>query len=202
VIGNPILIETEGREHFFHGMGREDIDARMLGTGRPFVLEISEPKRRDIDLGKMQSMLTSSTEGLADAVDLRFSSREEVRRVKMDDPEKVYLAHIAVHGKVNKEKVNEVVHTFKHRRISQQTPVRVIHRRADLDREKEIIDIAVESFDDDVLVLRLRTQSGTYIKEFVSGDGGRTKPNLSEELGVPCVVTALDVVEIIDITEV
>jgi len=66
----------------------------------------------------------------------------------------------------------------------------------------EIIDAAVESFDDDVLVLRLRTQSGTYVKELVSGDGGRTKPNLSEELGVPCEVTALDVVEIIDITEV
>ncbi len=202
VIGDPILKEAEGREHFFHGMGREDIDARMLGSGRPFVLEIAEPKIRDIDLEKMQKLISESGAGLADAFDLRFSTKAEVRRVKMDDPEKVYLAHVTVHGKVNKEKVNEVVHTFKHRRISQQTPVRVVHRRADLDREREIIDASVESFDDDVLVLRLRTQSGTYVKELVSGDGGRTKPNLAEELGVPCQVTALDVVEIIDITEV
>ena len=150
--------------------------ARLGKTVRP---RDRRTERRDIDLAKMQQLIAESGAGLADAVDLRFSTREEVRRVKMDDPEKVYLAHVAVHGKVNKEKVNEVVHTFKHRRISQQTPVRVVHRRADLDREKEIIDAAVESFDDDVLVLRLRTQSGTYVKELVSGDNGRTKPNLA-----------------------
>ena len=34
----------------FHASGREDIDARMLGTGRPFVVEISKPKKRSLDL--------------------------------------------------------------------------------------------------------------------------------------------------------
>ena len=28
-----------------HGSGREDIDVRMLGRGRPFVLELINPKR-------------------------------------------------------------------------------------------------------------------------------------------------------------
>jgi len=34
-----------------HGMGREDVDARMLGRGRPFIIEIKEPRRRHFDLG-------------------------------------------------------------------------------------------------------------------------------------------------------
>ena len=42
-----------GKEHFFHGMGREDIDALCLGEGRPFVLELSEPRIRDIDLDEL-----------------------------------------------------------------------------------------------------------------------------------------------------
>ena len=30
----------------FHGMGREDIDVRCLGRGRPFVVELKSPMRR------------------------------------------------------------------------------------------------------------------------------------------------------------
>ncbi len=46
----PLLEATEGEETFFHASGREDIDARMLGTGRPFVIEVSKPKKRFVDL--------------------------------------------------------------------------------------------------------------------------------------------------------
>ena len=37
---------------------------------------------------------------------------------------------------------------------------------------------------------------GLYIKELVSGDGDRTNPSLSGRLGVPALVTDLDVVEV------
>jgi tRNA pseudouridine synthase 10 len=74
----------------------------------------------------------------------------------------------------------------------------VAHRRADLERAKSIISARVEELTDDGMRLWLRTQSGTYVKEFVHGDGGRTRPNLSDLLGIPCEVLSLDVVEIID----
>jgi len=32
-------------EVFLHASGREDVDVRMLGKGRPFILEIVSPKR-------------------------------------------------------------------------------------------------------------------------------------------------------------
>ena len=31
------------RKHVFHGAGREDVDVRMLGKGRPFVVELVDP---------------------------------------------------------------------------------------------------------------------------------------------------------------
>ena len=48
-ISEPVLLAAKGVASKFHGSGREDIDARMLGNGRPFVLEISEPKIRTLD---------------------------------------------------------------------------------------------------------------------------------------------------------
>jgi tRNA pseudouridine synthase 10 len=42
--------------------------------------------------------------------------------------------------------------------------------------------------------LDIKAQAGTYIKEFVHGDFGRTQPNLGQLLGGVCVdILALDV---------
>jgi hypothetical protein len=38
-----LLAAYAARSSSFHGSGREDIDVRMLGSGRPFVLELMEP---------------------------------------------------------------------------------------------------------------------------------------------------------------
>lgn len=198
IIGEVFLRAAEGKDHFFHGMGREDIDARMLGTGRPFVLEISEPRKRRLDLDVLTARANESGRDLADFSGLRPSTREEVRQIKAATPDKVYLAEVRPHGKVNKGRVDEVVQSLSQARITQQTPTRVAHRRADLARQRTIHDLQLMEFDEERFVLRLRTESGTYVKEFVSGDNGRTVPSISAALGVPCEVTALDVIQVID----
>lgn len=198
VIGDVLRQEAGGEDHFFHGMGREDIDARMLGTGRPFIIEISKPQKRHLDLERLQPIINAQGEGLADFSGLRYSTREEVRQIKAATPDKVYLAEIRVDGKVNKEKVDEVVQSLSQARITQQTPTRVAHRRADLARDRGINELQLMEFGEERLVLRLRTESGTYVKEFVSGDNGRTVPSFAAALGVPCEVTTLDVIQIID----
>ena len=198
LIGDILLKAAEGEDHFFHGMGREDIDARMLGSGRPFVLEVRDPKKRHIDLAGLQQEINDNGKDRVEVEGLRFSSRDEVRQIKNDSPQKEYRAQILLDGKVNKEKLDEVILSLKRTRITQQTPNRVAHRRADLARIREIVDLEVEAFDGESLTLRVRTESGTYVKEFVHGDGGRTTPSLSELLGVPCSVKALDVIAVLD----
>ena len=42
-------------------------------------------------------------------------------------------------------------------------------------------------------VVRVKTQAGTYIKEFVHGDFNRTTPNLCTLMGRPVDIVALDV---------
>lgn len=201
-VGDIILPYAKAREHFFHGMGREDIDALMLGNGRPFVIEISHPVVRDLDLAAIGQEINDKGKGLVEVEGLRPSTREEVRKIKDATPEKEYRVQVSIHGKVNKGRVDEVLRTFNRTRIVQRTPVRVSHRRADLKRERYIVYVVLEELQDDRMTLRLRTESGTYVKEFVHGDEGRTEPNLSEMLGVPCTVDALDVIGIIDSSEV
>lgn len=38
----------------------------------------------------------------------------------------------------------------------------------------------------DYTIFRMETQAGTYVKEFVHGDFGRTQPSLADLLGVEC----------------
>ena len=42
LIGDPLLELFGSKEHAFHGMGREDIDVRCMGRGRPFVMEMKK----------------------------------------------------------------------------------------------------------------------------------------------------------------
>ncbi len=194
IIGDIALEMAQGQEHFFHGMGREDIDACMLGDGRPFVLEISQPKHRYIDLDELERRANQTD--LAAFNSLKFVQREAVERYKAAASDKVYHVHVKAEGKINKEELVKVALSFKDVNIDQRTPRRVEHRRADLVRKRKIHWCQAEWVSDDSFDLELETDSGTYVKEFVSGDEGRSVPSFSERLGIQCKVETLDVLAI------
>eukprot|EP00798_Chlamydomonas_sp_ICE-L_P015192 gene15193-21267_t len=69
--------------------------------------------------------------------------------------------------------------------VQQDTPIRVLHRRAPKIRSKVVNIEKVEILKDrpNYFGLQLRTQAGTYIKEFCHGDFGRSQPCLGEIIG-------------------
>ncbi|MCW4031753.1 MAG: tRNA pseudouridine(54/55) synthase Pus10, partial [Candidatus Bathyarchaeota archaeon] len=81
--------------------------------------------------------------------------------------------------------------------IKQQTPLRVLHRRADLIREKYIYEVKVKKVSPKRAEMKIRCQGGLYVKELVSGDEGRTSPNVSELLENRAKPIKLDVLNII-----
>jgi tRNA pseudouridine synthase 10 len=177
-------------------MGREDIDARMLGGGRPFVLEIREPRRRTIDVAVVGADIAKEAAGRVEVDGLRSCEASEVIRVKEASPTKSY--RVGVRGDVPLPKVNEALAMVAGRAIAQRTPTRVAHRRADRVRTRRILSARLVEGAEGRFTLDLRAEAGTYIKEWVEGDGGRTEPNLSQILGVPLSVEFLDVLEIHD----
>ena len=109
---------------------------------------------------------------------------------------KVYRVSFKVKNTINNEKLKKAVLSLRGKAIGQLTPSRVAHRRADMVREKQIYDCKIERIEGTIAILTLETESGTYIKELVSGDNGRTKPSITELIGSPCKVKELDVIEI------
>jgi tRNA pseudouridine synthase 10 len=74
----------------------------------------------------------------------------------------------------------------------------VAQRRADLVRVRRVLEVAAEESHARRIVARIRTSPGTYVKELVSGDGGRTEPSFASALGCACVCYELDVLGVED----
>jgi len=197
LISAPVLEMTEGERTAFHAAGREDVDARMLGAGRPFVIEVKKPKRRFIDLWKLENAINSYTDGKVEVLGLTFANREDVERVKRGEKtEKTYRVVVKLEKKFSDEELKLLESTLTNCRVSQKTPIRVLHRRADKTREKYIYETKVNKLTPKMIELRIRCQGGLYIKELVTGDMGRTKPSVSEILKVKAVPLELDVLDV------
>jgi len=196
LVAQKALELTKGTDESFHGSGREDIDALMLGSGRPFVLEIKNPKIRNINLILLEKETNQITKNKVEINSLRFSTRDEIARIKAAEFRKTYRVTLEATQPLNKEKLIKVAQTLQGKLIKQLTPTRVAHRRANKIRERTIYNCTIESVEGIIARLTLETESGTYIKEFVSGDDNKTQPNLSELIGIPCKVKELDVIDV------
>ena len=195
LISEHFLRLTKGREAKFHGAGREDIDVLMLGSGRPFVLEIKEPKIRKLDLAKLEDEINKINEGKTSYHNLHVCERRRKAEIKQSSPDtyKVYNALVKCDGAFDKDKLEELT---KLNEIHQQTPLRVLRRRADKVRIKRVLDLSYEIIDDCTFNMRIKTEGGLYIKELISGDEGRSHPNVGEILGVNAICEQLDVIEV------
>ena len=300
MIGNPLLTVFDSEQHAFHGMGREDIDVRCLGRGRPFVIEMKEPKLRDFDPKKLMQLINDNANGSVEITGLRDSNRSEVVRLKDTPAEKSYTIRFKLlplneseynvltapldltkenksrsgnrkkrRGdnkrdntkplpneieiedsrpsneelmKMKKSDLVEICTTMKIKKsgtkdelierilnyeepptetfeipedqiiidtimslegvkLAQRTPERVAHRRADLIRRRTVFEVhppMIETLEDGVKVVEvtMRCESGTYVKETVHGDSGRTQPSIASLLKTKCEVEWLDVGDI------
>jgi len=188
------------RKHVFHGAGREDVDVRMLGGGRPFVLELVDPKIFEVDLAALEAEINRRNEGRLEIHGLHWTEKARIAQLKETPHAKEYEALVELATPAEPEKLAEKLAALAGRRleITQHTPDRVAHRRADKDRMRWIEFRALEPLPDGLLRVRLSTQHGTYVKEVLSGEGGKTTPSLSSLLGVACRCRELDVLAILD----
>jgi tRNA pseudouridine synthase 10 len=299
LIGNPLLELFEAEEHAFHGMGREDIDVRCLGRGRPFVIEMKNPKKRSMNVQELEKCINEYANGDVQVSSIRESSRSEVIRIKDTPAEKSYTIRFALEpmseaefavltapldltgeddgqGKRKKKKRTEkrsdrtkpiqneiivdqgyteeqlesmkkdelvvlakekklavsgtkkdlkariiefqnqpspefdlpnddhiitTIEALNGLKIAQRTPDRVAHRRADLIRRRTVFEahsplIEVNEEGNKEVEFTLRCESGTYVKETIHGDSGRTQPCLATMLKAKCRVLWLDVGDI------
>ncbi|RJX15987.1 tRNA pseudouridine(54/55) synthase Pus10 [Candidatus Bathyarchaeota archaeon] len=196
IIEAPILKLSFGEKTEFHASGREDIDAKVLGNGRPFIIEVKNPKKRNIDLKIVEEEINKS--GKVEVLNLYFTDKENVRKIKsLEGAKKVYHVIVKVEDKtITDEDLKKIEEKFSDITIKQQTPRRVLHRRSDKVRTKHVYRVETKKISPEKFELKIECQGGLYIKELVDGDGGRTKPNIAETLQkkLKCLeLTVLDI---------
>ena len=196
LISKIIIRASKSESSLFHGCGREDIDVKMLGNGRPFVLELRNPVKRTLNFQKITNEINKDCKGKIEVSHLRYSNKDEVSRLKSAGFQKTYRVRFKGEKTINNEKLIKASLSLQGRDINQFTPLRVAHRRANMVREKHIYKCQIESLDGAIATLIITAESGTYIKELITGDEGRTVPNLSEMIDNPCEIIELDVIEI------
>ncbi len=194
LIGRRLLPAMQAKLGRFHGAGREDIDVLMLGRGRPFVFEVVGARNPEIDLEAMRLEIEARAGGAIELAPFVRVARPRVAYWKETHFDKVYRAEVSLDAVPSDEAMTRA-RTFEGA-VVQRTPQRVAHRRADLDRERQLRVLGLVVMPDGALELRVLCQHGTYVKEWISGDDGRTLPSLTSLLGVPCRCRVLDVEEI------
>lgn len=196
------LEETMGSEMIFHGAGREDYDVKCIGSGRPFVVEVKSPIRRILNLANLCQKINQKVTGRLEIFDLMPSNRKDVNSYKehFEQATKVYLLLVEfgeyLDADLFNQKLQDIQRKLVNKTIDQRTPLRVVHRRADKTRKKQVYSIEGHFVDGAHALLKVCAEGGMYIKEFIHGDNGRTYPSLSDLFQFPVMCVELDVVEI------
>ena len=230
--------------------GREDMDVRMLGGGRPFVMEVANASHRMIDASRLAADVTADVavdascdecnecmRALGPHVQVRgprLTTRKAMDALKegAEEKSKKYVALVRLSRPIRPDDV-AVIGAMADVRLEQKTPVRVLHRRAGLVRERTLYSLGLELLTSTPSssspahgggagkeegegeregspsastpspipsthfgLLTMHAQAGTYIKEFVHGDLGRTQPSLGSILGCEADIVHLDVTDV------
>ncbi|RWS28935.1 putative tRNA pseudouridine synthase Pus10-like protein [Leptotrombidium deliense] len=171
----------------FSACGREDVDVRMLGRGRPFVVELIEPAFVNISedvLNKIENAINKSSGDVA-VHDLQLSTKDDVNyNLKQGEENKTkeYAALCCFDRSLTEDDLNKIenIHELE---IHQKTPIRVLHRRSLVTRKRKIYKASAKRVDERTATVVMLTEAGTYVKEFVHSDFGRTYPSLATIVG-------------------
>lgn len=184
----------------FTSSGREDVDVRMLGRGRPFAFKLHEPKDldqyNDKTLRLIEKFINEKHAGYVSVRDLQLVNKLDVSKNLSEGQEskkKEYRALCCCSRKITSDDIDRI-NSLPEVCLNQKTPIRVLHRRTVATRKRTIHNLKIEpvkvgdfesvrpEYLDNVFAVNMLTEAGTYIKEFVHGDFGRTEPNLSSLL--------------------
>ncbi|KAJ8935494.1 hypothetical protein NQ318_005109, partial [Aromia moschata] len=120
----------------FCASGREDSD--VLGNGRPFYIQIEDPKERSIPFKKFRDIEMGIFQTkLAAVVKLQEICKSDIKRIK--DGEQHKRKHYYALCQVKADKINSYSHAALD--IEQKTPLRVLHRRTQASRQKCIYSL-------------------------------------------------------------
>src|SRR5690606_27519361 len=114
--------------------GREDVDVRMLGSGRPFYVEAVAARRRALPpdaAAAAERATAAASAGAVTVAGLRSATPAVAARIRAGENEKhkAYAAVVWASRPLDAADLARLCDRLTAAPIMQRTPVRVIHRR-------------------------------------------------------------------------
>lgn len=190
-----LLPAYNGRGLKFHGAGREDVDVKMLGEGRPFIVEILEPKTRNADLEKLRSEFNRRFGKMVEITEFLNATYSEVPRLKLEAEihKKSYRVVFETEREVSEEELRDLSGKFAGTVVNQRTPLRVLKRRKDKVRRKVVYKAAFKRLGSNLYEAYVTCSGGLYVKELFHGDEGRTIPSVARLLNTKIKIVEMEV---------
>lgn len=181
------------KNYKLHIGGREDADVRILGSGKPIAIEF-KVSGKEVDIGLIERMLNSYTQWLKFKIEMRVN-RRFIARLKeaVRFSKKMYRAIIYTSTPIDTNTLFKLETVFKDRVVEQRTPARILGHKKDRVRRRKVYHVKILPIAPQVFEALIECDGGLYVKELVSGDGGRTRPSFSEILGCETRCVMLDV---------
>jgi len=182
------------------------MDVRMLGRGRPFIIHLNDAKMSGSSFTAEQilELQNSINTNKVHVVDLQVVQKDATKILMEGEKskKKQYRSLVRISPPLDSSeseskllKLNQL-EPFS---IQQKTPIRVLHRRSLLTRERTIYSLICTNINNHMIYVDQETQAGTYVKEFIHGDLGRTRPSMASLMDwgeYECEILLLDVLKI------
>ncbi|KAJ1424204.1 putative tRNA uridine synthase Pus10 isoform [Sesbania bispinosa] len=141
IIGGNILQACQADSFKFHAAGREDIDVRMLGPGRPFLVELQNTRHipSELFVKDIEKLINNMENKLVRVKNLKLVGSDgwDLMREGEAEKQKQYAALVWISRPLKDEDFH-CLSSLNDLKVLQRTPIRVLHRRSPLEREKII----------------------------------------------------------------
>ncbi|MFP3258478.1 MAG: tRNA pseudouridine(54/55) synthase Pus10 [Caldivirga sp.] len=166
-----------------HVAGAEGPGVRVLGSGRPMVIEADKPLKRRIPA------MVKVVNGIQ-LLGVKPANKSRIREIKSRAGElrRVYRVLVKLQGSVSEEQFKSLEDYFTNRQVTQlmgrEKRVRLIYR------------LKVRPVSSDLAEFLIDSQGGFSIRRFINGEG--TEPSIPGVLGFGAVPIEVDILNIAD----
>lgn len=179
MIGSRLLEITKGDTWKFSWLGGEDKDSLVLGNGRPFVLQISNPKVR-----WLKTELTLDENGVCAVLKQQLSLSSVKLPSHFTTKTKIT---IQAEQDLTNQTLAKLLKVLENSEVSYQVKSKIV--------KKKIYSLNAQQVDLKRFVLTMVADGGLFIKQFVGGQD-YIEPSISKLIGIRCQCVSFDILDV------
>jgi tRNA pseudouridine synthase 10 len=179
IIGSSLLKITKGDTTKFSWLGGEDKESLVLGNGRPFLLQVSNPKVR-----WLKTNLTINENGIWSAL------KQQSPRLLFQLPSHfITKTKITIQAEQDlpSESLATLSNVLENSEVSFKAKSKIV--------KKKIYSLKTQRIDEKRFVLTMVADGGLFIKQFVGGQD-YIEPSISKIIGMKCECMAFDILDV------